>query len=189
MQEVEVEITQLLHQIRDGHDEARELLWSVVYARLRKIAHHKLKQDRRPNLLSTTGLVHETYLKLAEANLDQIENRTHFFAITARAMRQVLVDLARRRQAKKRAAEQGSTDREAAADQPDQLVLDVNHALGELAKKSTRLATVVECRFFGGFTNQQVAQVLNVSTKTVEREWQRAKVYLKLALTHDELPE
>lgn len=184
MQTVESEITAALRQIRGGQGAAKDKLWALVYARLRRIAHHKLDREGQANLLSTTGLVHETYLKLADAQLDQIENRNHFYAIAARAMRQILVDMARRRQAQKRAPEQAAeTDNEAVDLEPDEDVVAINNALEELAKLNPRLATVVECRFFGGFTNEQVAEALNVSSKTVEREWKRAKAYLKLILT------
>ncbi len=189
MHDVDAEITKILHQIHNGEQDAREVLWSLVYARLRQIAHYKINQNDRPDLLSTTGLVHEAYLKMADMQGNKMENRSHFFAISSRAMRQVLVDKARHRHAKKRAAKQGAVDRDVAAAEPNQRVLDINDALDELAKKNPRMASIVECRFFGGFTNEQVAHVLDVSTKTVEREWQRAKAYLKLALRSEIFPD
>ncbi|MCB1045446.1 MAG: sigma-70 family RNA polymerase sigma factor [Acidobacteria bacterium] len=170
---MEHEITQLLASIRDGSESAREDLWSLVYARLRQIASSQVRKEKFPDLLTTTGLVHEAYLKISQSNTEHIVNRNHFFSMAAHAMRQVLVDAARKRLAQKR----DMAEPESGPD-PRQ-VLHVHALLDDLRGANPRLAQIVEWRFFGGFDQKTIAEVLGVSVKTVVRDWQRAKAYLQ----------
>ncbi|MCB1052364.1 MAG: sigma-70 family RNA polymerase sigma factor [Acidobacteria bacterium] len=176
MDQPEHEITHLLAEIRAGSDTAREELWNLVYQRLREIASSQVRREKNPDLLTTTGLVHEAYLKIGESSTSHMENRNHFFSIAANAMRQVLVDAARKRLSQKR--EIG--DLKPSLHEPDpQQVLQVHALLDALAQQHPRLAHIVEWRFFGGFDQKTIAQCLGVSVKTVERDWQRAKAYLQ----------
>lgn len=152
-----------------------------VYQELKTVAHRQL--GRAPgHSFDTTGLVHEAYLKLSGLDRAVVENRGHFLAISARAMRQVLVAAARRRQRIKRGSGHGNvTLTDAEAPEPMRLedVLAVNAALEKLQRLDTRLGLMVECRFFAGLTENETAEALETSVSTVQRDWRRAKAWLR----------
>lgn len=174
---------------------ALDALFPVVYAELRRIAHRRLRSEATGHTLSTTALVHETYLKLAEQRLPGFGNRAHFFALAARAMRRILVDYARRHGAQKRARARdrvslsaledsglpGGRARAAEVTERAELLLAVDQALERLAVVDERLARVVEYRFFVGLTEPETAELLGVTPRTVTRDWVRARAWL---LTH-----
>ncbi len=160
-------------------------LMPLVYDQLRKIARRQLASREHGATLSTTGLVHEAYLKLAGQSRTAWRDRAHFFAVASVAMRHVLVDRARARLTQKRdgGRQRVTLDAECIAtdDQP-QTLLEVNDALDRLSAVEPRLARVVECRFFGGLSAEETAEALGVTTRTVERDWVTAKMLLRRAL-------
>lgn len=174
---------------RDDRADADESLddWMPrVYEDLRAIAHRHLRRETPGHTLNTTALVHESYLSLARSSDLEWESRAHFFAIASRAMRHILVDYARRRSAEKRGGDRvrvtlGDAMATSGEDgTEDLLVLD--DALQALADLDERLVRVVECRFFGGMSVPETADALEVSSRTVERDWMRAKAYLSRTL-------
>jgi RNA polymerase sigma factor (TIGR02999 family) len=173
-------ITDVLLQVRQGAPEALDRLFSLVYAQLRRIAHRQLQGERPGHTLGTTGLVHEAYLKLVDQSRIDWEDRRHFFAAAARAMRQILVDYARRYRTQRRG---GGLQRVAlndalAVEEQAELVLAVHEALGRLAGVNERLSRVVECRYFAGLTDEETAVALGVTARTVQRDWVKAKGWL-----------
>lgn len=167
---------------RDSLDQ----LMPVVYEHLRLIARRQLANREPGATLSTTGLVHEAYLKLAGQSSVGWSDRGHFFALASVAMRHVLVDRAKARLAQKREGvlHRVTLDNEqvAAEDQPEAL-LDLSEAVDRLATEEPRLARVVECRFFGGLTEDETAEALGVTTRTVQRDWAKARMLLRRALS------
>jgi RNA polymerase sigma factor (TIGR02999 family) len=176
------EITQALAAWQGGDGEAFNTIVAIAYKELRRIARHQLRRARPAETLNTTGLVHEAYLKLAGQAGPAWQDRAHFYAICARAMRQILVDFARRRCAGKRGEghPRVSLDENEVAvlNQAETLVL-VDHALEQLGKVNQRLAQVVECRFFAGLTEEETAAALHVSERTVRRDWLLARSWLR----------
>jgi RNA polymerase sigma factor (TIGR02999 family) len=173
-------VTDLLIQVRQGTPEAIDRLFSLVYPQLRRIAHRQLRGERPGHTLGTTGLVHEAYLKLVDQSRIDWQDQGHFFALAARAMRQILVDYARRYRAQRRGGGMQRitlTDGHAVEEQAE-LMLAVHEALGRLAGVSERLSRVVECRYFAGLTDDETAVALGVSARTVERDWVKAKGWL-----------
>jgi RNA polymerase sigma factor (TIGR02999 family) len=181
----QMQLTQLLVEARDGGADALERVFPVVYDRLRDIAHAHLGRDGEGRTVSTTALVHEAYLKLLDAGRIEWQDRNHFFSLASRAMRQILIDYARRHLASKRGGGMRHVDLDdvqiAAADRADTLV-SLDEALTRLAALSPRLAQVVELRFFGGLTEEETAQVLGVTDRTVRREWTKARGWLQREL-------
>ncbi len=164
-----------------------DALLPLVYDELRRIAHRQLRAERTDHTLSTTALVHEAYVKLADQTRAQWNDRAHFFAVAAVAMRRILVDYARKRQAEKRGGGVRPVTLDDAAalieDRADAL-LAVDEALTRLAGIDERLSRVVECRFFGGLTEEETATALRVTARTVRRDWVKAKGWLYQEL-HD----
>jgi len=161
--------------------EAIDLLVPLVYQELRQMAHRQLLRESAHATLDTTTLVHETYLKLVGDRQTPMRNRRYFFGAAARAMRQVLVDAARRRQSLKRGAGvRPSTfdDARVAAEDLAAEVVDLDEALRRLAVDYPRQADVVECRFFGGLDVEETAEALDLSPRTVKRDWALAKAWL-----------
>ncbi len=156
-------------------------LFPLVYRELKAVAHRQL--GRAPgNSIDTTGLVHEAYLKLSNLNRSAVENRAHFLAISGRAMRQVLVAAARKRRRLKRGSGQEPvTLTETDTPAPMQLedVLVINDALERLQHLDERLGRLVECRFFAGLTEEETAEALGISVSSVQRDWRRAKAWLR----------
>ena len=158
---------------------------ALVYEELRAIAHRRLVARDHAGTLSTTALVHEAYLKLADQSRAGWRDRSHFLALASLAMRHVLVDRARERMALKRGGVRRqitlNEDVVAVEDQAD-VVLQLNEALDRLATVDPRLAQVVECRFFGGLTESDTAESLGVTVRTVQRDWVKARVLLRRML-------
>lgn len=180
------EITVLLRQSAEGDREAFQNLIPMVYGDLRGIAHRRLRKEQEGHTLSTTAIVHEAYLHLVPQATATWQDRAHFFAVAARVIRNVLVDYARYRGADKRG---GSAVRvplneeiEGEGSNPVDL-LDLDAALKALSEKDPRLRDVVECRFFGGMTMEETAEALDISKRTAERDWARARTYLYQALS------
>jgi RNA polymerase sigma factor (TIGR02999 family) len=168
-----------------GSRNALDELVPVVYEELRRIAHRHLAAHDRGGTLQTTGLVHEAYLKLVDQSRAGWNDRAHFFAVASRAMRHVLIDRARGRARQKRGGDGPrislDVDQIPVDDQPEAL-LQLDEALAKLAEVEPRLARVVECRFFGGLTEDETAEGLGVTPRTVQRDWAKARVLLRRAL-------
>jgi len=157
----------------------------LTYQELRAIAHRRLVARGRGGTLSTTALVHEAYLKLVDQSQSGWKDRAHFFALASLAMRHVLVDRARERQALKRGGEHRQVtlnDDVTSVEEQADVLLQIDEALERLAAFEPRLAQVVECRFFGGLTEADTAEALGVTIRTVQRDWVKARVLLRRAL-------
>ena len=179
------ETTRLLHAARAGDRQAFDRLYEHVYDELREIAHRRLLRHRGRETLNTTALVHEAYLRVADQGGTNWQDRSHFLALASRAMRFVLVDYARSRLAAKRgggAAGVPIDDLQIAAEESSADLLALHEALQRLAGFSERLSCVVEYRFFGGLTFEEIAQVTGASVPTVKRDWSRARAWLWEAL-------
>jgi RNA polymerase sigma factor (TIGR02999 family) len=175
------DVTRLLGRMRGGDEHAVDELMPVVYDELRVIARRQLRRNVAHPTLNTTALVHEAFLKLAGSVQPQWQDRCHFFAVAATAMRQILVDYARRRGARKRGGDWKQVDFEVAEldiDHQGELVLDIDDALRKLSDLSPRLTQVVECRFFAGMSFEETGVVLGVNEKTVRRDWTKARAWL-----------
>ena len=180
-------ITGLLADLRGGRHEAFDQILPLIYHDLRRAASRELAV-RPSDTLSTTALVHELYLKFARTQRTDWRDRAHFLAVAGVAMRHILVDHARRRTADKRGGRQRHVTLDEGligADGQAESLLELHDALAQLATLDERLARVVECRFFGGMTEQETAEVLNVTERTVRRDWIKARGLLYQALgTH-----
>jgi len=182
------EITQLLENWRAGEPAALDRLLARLYDELRQTAHReRLRLGGRSAPLETTVLVHETYLRLARAEPGAAENREHFLAIASRAMRQLLIDELRRRGRQKRGA--GRTEEtlpEWVANPPagihPEFFLDLERAMAQLEASHPRVLRVLECRLFGGLSDDEIAIALNVSSRTAHRDWIKARGWLQLEL-------
>lgn len=174
-------VTELLEQWSHGDDAALAELTPLVYEQLRRLAHHHMVGQRPNHTLQTTALVNEVYLRLADQTNPRWQNRAHFFAVAARAMRQILVSYARSQQSQKRGggALKMELD-EAAVISPEQSreIVDLHEALERLATLDSRKAQVVELKYFGGLDYDEMAEVLKISRVTVRRDWEFAKVWL-----------
>ena len=181
-------ITALLSQWREGDPEAFPRLITLAYDDLKAIAHRRLLGGNADGV-ATTALVHEAYLKLVGSEDGHWESRARFYAFASRAMRHILVDHARRDHAARRggnAVQIPFEEGEVAGNDGSADVLGVNEAVDRLAERHPGMAKVVELRFFGGLSVQEVAEVLETSPRTVEREWTRAKAYLRETLRDNE---
>jgi RNA polymerase sigma factor (TIGR02999 family) len=174
------EVTALLAKWRGGDPNALENLVPLVYQELRRLAHHYLRAERSDHMLQSTALVHEAYLRLVDQDLNSLQNRAHFFAVSAQLMRQILVDFARSRSAAKRNAGCTLSLDEAVALSPSKDVdlIALDEALSRLARLSERQSRIVELRFFGGLSIDETSEVLSVSPATVERDWNIARAWL-----------
>jgi RNA polymerase sigma factor (TIGR02999 family) len=183
------EVTQLLHDWSQGDEAARDKLMPLVYDELRQMAHRYMIGQPPGHTLQTTALIHEAYLKLVEQKEKQWQNRSHFFAVAAQAMRHILVDYARSKQAAKHGggAQQLPLD-EALTVTQERLteLVALDDALEELAQIDLRKCRIVELRFFGGLSVEETAEVLQVSPITVMRDWSLAKAWLHRALSQGE---
>jgi RNA polymerase sigma factor (TIGR02999 family) len=174
-------VTHLLERLREDDREALDALLPLVYDELHRLAHLELRGQGGDVTLRTTALVHEAYDKLVDHHAVDWQSRSHFFGVAARAMRQVIVDRARRRQAQKRGGDAPhltlDEGRIAVDRQADRLVA-LDEALDRLAAFDERQGRVVECRFFGGMTIKETADALDISPSTVKRDWRTAKAWL-----------
>jgi RNA polymerase sigma factor (TIGR02999 family) len=186
-----VDVTALLKAWGQGDTDALEHLTPAVYAQMRRLAGGYLRRERAGHLLQTTGLVHEAYLRLATGNQVMWRDREHFYAVTARIMRHILVDYARQCVALKRGGGQvpadGSAidldDLPAASTERAATLCALDDALAAFAQLDARRAQVVELRFFGGLSVEETAEALNVSAHTVIRDWNVAKAWLARELS------
>jgi RNA polymerase sigma factor (TIGR02999 family) len=174
------EVTQLLQRVRAGDADARDRLFPLVYEELRQVARRALRRERPDHTMRPTELVHEAFLKLGSAAAPW-QDRAHFFGVAARAMRQILVDHARRRMAGKRGGGMIMTTLEdvgAEEGLPPEEVLALDAALDRLEKQDPRLRALVEYRFFGGLSDKEIAELLQISERTVNRDWAKARAWL-----------
>jgi RNA polymerase sigma-70 factor, ECF subfamily len=182
------EVTELLIEWRNGDKTALDKLLPMVYEELRRIANRYMGKERSDHTLQTSALVNEAYMKLINHEKVNWQNRSHFFALASRAMRQILVDYARSRNYAKRGAgaQKVSLDETAilAKDRAVELVA-LDDALQSLAAIDLRKSQIVELRYFGGLSVEEIAEVLEISPATVTRHWNAAKVWLMRAISKD----
>ena len=179
-------VTDLLVRWRAGDAAALESLIPLVYGELRSLAHHYLRQERPNHTLQSAALVHEAYVRLAGQQPPALQNRSHFFGIAARLMRQVLVDHARAARASKRGGSAETITLEEAGDLPQAAGVDVlrlDDSLRELARLDERQSRIVELRFFTGLSIDETADVMGISPATVSREWTSARAWLHRELS------
>jgi RNA polymerase sigma factor (TIGR02999 family) len=179
-------VTELLLELRGGRGDAMDRLYPLVYDELRRIAGRAVRGERGDHTLGATGLVHEAYLRLADLTRLEYRDRVHFYAIAARAMRRILVDHARRHRAVKRGGGKPVIALEEAVlpveDRAEALVA-LDEALRDLEELDPRLGQVVQYRFFGGLTEEETGELLGVTSRTVRRDWLKAKGWLYHRLT------
>ena len=180
-----VDITRLLIAWRDGDPQALDALTPMVYGELHRLARHYLRDERRASL-QTTELVHEAYLRLVGAEVDW-NGRGHFYVVAARQMRRILVDEARRRATRKRDVGEGeiTLDEGRLAGGPSGDVLALDEALAELAQVDERKCRVIEMSYFAGLTIPEIAEALDISTATVERDLRTARAWLAKTLKQE----
>ena len=175
------EVTGLLKAWTDGEQAALDRLAPVVYQELHQMARRYMRNERAGNTLQATALVNEVYLRLVDVKNVDWQHRAQFFAISAQIMRRILVDAARARGSHKRgggAKKVNVDDVAVISPEPEQSILALDLALEEFAKLAPRQAKVVELRYFGGLSEDEIAEVMKISARTVERDWQFAKSWL-----------
>jgi RNA polymerase sigma-70 factor (ECF subfamily) len=179
---VREDVTRMLIDWSGGDHEAPARLMPLVYEELRRLARQYLQRERPDHTLQATGLVHEAYLRLVDQSTTTWQNRAHFFGVAAQVMRRILVDYARSHRAEKRG---GGWDKlafnEALAPSAERSIdlVALDDALKDLLAFDPRQSQIVELRFFGGLTNEEIGEVLDVSPRTVKREWRIAKAWLR----------
>jgi RNA polymerase sigma factor (TIGR02999 family) len=175
-------VTQMLIDWSKGDTDAPQRLMPLVYEELRQLAHQYLQRERPDHTLQATGLVHEAYLRLVDQSTTTWQNRAHFFGVAARLMRRILVDYARSHRAAKRGGNWDKLAFDEALAPSDERSVDLialDDALKDLGALDSRQSQIVELRFFGGLTVEEVGEVLEVSPRTVKREWRMAKAWLR----------
>ena len=175
------DVTKLLHAWKGGDQAALAQLTERVYAELRRIAHHYMRGERKADSLQTTALVNEAYLRLTDAAAVEWRDRAQFFALAAQLMRHILIDAARARCAGKRGGGAPLVELDETllvVGTPDRALLALDDALTAFAQLAPRPARVVELRYFGGLTEDEIAATLAISTRTVRRDWDLAKAWL-----------
>ncbi len=177
---MKLDVTELLMLWGQGEESARDELWPLVYGELRRMAGEVMNGERQSHTLQPTALVNEAYLKMVELRRIRYRDRRHFFAIAVRMMRRILVDYARARVARKRdGGERVTLDVSSQlADPPIADMLDLDEALSHLEEMEPEKARIVELKFFGGLTNDELAALLGCTEKTVRRHWKVAKLWL-----------
>ncbi len=184
------EITQYLHDWRNGNASALDDVLPLVYGELRRIARRYLSREHGEHTFQTTELINEAYLKLVDQSATEWQDRTHFFAVASRVMRNLLVDYARAKNYQKRGSGAEKISLEEIAlftSAPDEKILALDEALKNLAEFDERKSKIVELRYFGGLSAQETADVLGVSEITVKREWLKAKAWLYSELSQNHL--
>jgi len=178
-------VTELLHRWQGGDESALQDLIPLVYDELRRLARHYLEAEQNHDMLQSTALVHEAYLRLVNHSPSEVEGRAHFFGIAARLMRQILVDHARARQAAKRGGGWRITLDESVLlpQQPDVDVVALDDALNELSRLDAQQARIVELRFFAGLSIEDTSRVLEIAPATVKRNWSNARLWLQRELS------
>lgn len=176
-----MEVTELLQRVHAGEREALDALIPLVYSELKRLASAHLRREGRAEPLQTTALVHDAFLRLVRSRHPSYANRSHFYGIASRLMRQILVDAARARAAAKRdaAAEVPLADLRDVGRQPDHALLAIDEALERLAHRNALKAQLVEMRYFGGMTAEESAEALSISVHLVNRELRLAQAWLR----------
>jgi len=185
-------VTELLIRARSGDASALANVFPLIYEELRGLAEQQLKREPDGHTLSPTALVHEAYMRLIDYTRLEWTGRAHFMAVASTAMRRILIDHARGQRSLKRGGKLRRISIDAiqlGTDDQVELLIAVDAALERLAEHHARQARVVECRFFGGMTEEETAEALGVGLRTVKRDWARAKGWLYRELTDGELPE
>jgi RNA polymerase sigma factor (TIGR02999 family) len=179
-------ITVLLERAHAGEIAARDRLFAVAYDNLKRLAHARLRDGGRNTVLDTTALVNEAYLRFVRGGELRAEDRRAFFAYASRVMRSVIVDSARERLAERRGGNAIHLTLTAAAAggmaADEETILKVHEALEQLTAVEPRLGQVVEMRYFGGYTEQEIAEALDITERTVRRDWEKARLLLEVAL-------
>ncbi len=185
MSDSDHDVTVLLREWGGGNQQALTDLLPIIYDELRRVAHQYLHREHTDQTLQTTALVHEAYLKLIDQRSVNWQNRAHFFAIAAQAMRRILIDNARRRTAGKRGKGEKISLEDVAtvSTQKHQSLLALDEALHELEKIDPQQSRIIELRYFGGLTIEETATAMDISPATVKREWAMARAWLYKALT------
>ncbi len=196
MSQVPTDITLLLHAAASGQRGDLDALMTAIYADMRRLAASHLSGERRNHTLSPTALVHEAYVKLINQHKTDWKDRLHFFALAARIIRRILIDHAREKNAQKRGGTSNTDDRsmtrisihehDLAVPARDVDLLALDEALVELSTLDEQQARIVELRYFGGCTVEEVAEVLNIGKRTVDRDWQAARAWLFDRLSEDD---
>lgn len=186
MSEQQTSLTDLIRRVQDGETGALQSVFELTYQELRHLARNRLQTVERVAVLDTTGLVHECYLRLATAKRLAVEDRVHFFRYAGRAMRSVIVDMARGALRAKRGSGERplslSTTISESTTAGEEQVLRVHEALDDLAQVDPRLVQVVEMRYFAGMTEADIAAALGVTDRTIRRDWEKARLLLAQAL-------
>jgi RNA polymerase sigma factor (TIGR02999 family) len=181
------QITQLLERMHGGDAAARDALFAAAYEELRRLARARLRDGGRNTLLETTGLVHDCYERFVRAGELRAEDRRAFFAYASQVMRSVILNSVRERQAERRGGDLQqltlSTELIANLGDGEETILRVHEALQVLAQADARLAQVVEMRYFGGYSDGEIAETLGVTERTVRRDWEKARAILADALS------
>ncbi len=173
------------NSVQENGESRYDKLFETVYKKLKNVAHIQLTNERNGHTLSKTALVHEVYIKLVSQDCVEWKNKAHFFAIAARAMRQVLVDYARKKTAQKR---EGSRQRVTLnedilnIEQHAEDLIALNDLIDKMARFDERKSKVVEMRFFAGMTIPEIAELLEVSTRTIDRDWLKARTWIRKEL-------
>lgn len=180
------QLTQLIEQVAAGDLAAREQLFAAAYAELRKLARSRLRDGGRNTFLETTALVHESYLRFIKTGQLRIEDRRAFFGYASKVMRSVIIDSVRERQAERRGGDlvEMTLDTQLTAELPsgEAEIMHVHEALLALEQAEPRLAQVVEMRYFGGYSEIEIAETLGLTERTVRRDWDKARLLLMSAL-------
>jgi RNA polymerase sigma factor (TIGR02999 family) len=185
------EITQLLLAWGSGDKAALDALMPMVYDELRRLAKRYMRRQNAGHTLQTTALVNEAYLRLIDSSRVRWQDRTHFFAISAQLMRRVLVDFARAKNSRKRGGEQIQITLDEQIEAPfekETNLVALDEALQKLAQLSQRQSQIVELRYFGGLSEEEIAETLAISTRTVRRDWSLARAWLYRELSQNHLP-
>ncbi|MEQ8523327.1 sigma-70 family RNA polymerase sigma factor [Gracilimonas sp.] len=176
------EVTQLLQRLKSGENKVYEQLYPLIYGELKQLAYRHMRHQRDDHTLSKTELVHEAYLKMIDQSNISFTDKSHFLAIASKCMRQILIDHARKKHAQKRGGKNKDLTYidELFSKQKKQAkeLIDIDDALNELEKLNSRLAKVVEMRFFGEMTIEDTAEALSISKSTVKRDWMKARGWL-----------
>ncbi|REL24228.1 sigma-70 family RNA polymerase sigma factor [Rhodohalobacter sp. SW132] len=183
-----VEITKYLSDARKGDSEAFNLVYSQLYDELRSIAHRQLFHQPRGETLNTTALVHEAYERLVGNSQIDWQDRNHFYALTSRAMRYILVDYARRCSAKKRGGDKQKVSLDAvqlAIEERSAELEALDEALSQLSSHNKQLEQLVELKFFGGLTYKEIAGIMDRSERSLRRDWQRARTWIYSAMQQE----
>jgi RNA polymerase sigma factor (TIGR02999 family) len=182
-------LTVLLSRMADGDRAARDAVFVAAYRELQRLAHSRLYDAGRNTVLDSTALVHEAYLRLVQTGELQFDDRRAFFGYASQVMRSVIVDTARARSAERRGGDVQkmtlSTDLANDVQQDEAAIVQVHEALQELEQADARAARMVEMRYFGGYSDREIADTLEITERTVQRDWEKAKMLLRVILRPD----